>query len=125
MVLWVKQTSSLVAQLLVLVAIMMAALTTKVVDASYPPAISNFGTTASGRSSGITTPTAEEEIDMGTTLVALKFKHGVIVGADTQTSASTYVSNRFAQKISPIILPPKSPMNNEDDTNIGNYWDGT
>ena len=121
MVLWMKQTSSLVAPLLVLVAIMMAALTTKVVDASYPPAISNFGTTASGRNSGITTPTAEEEIDMGTTLVALKYRHGVIVGADTQTSASTYVSNRFARKLDSIVFGTQRGQKEPDASSGDNF----
>lgn len=37
---------------------------------------------------------------MGTTIVALRTKEGVVVGADTRTSMSTMVSNRFAEKIS-------------------------
>jgi 20S proteasome subunit beta 1 len=52
------------------------------------------------------TATATPEIDMGTTLVALKYKHGVVVGADTQTSSSTYVSNRFAHKLDSLWLDP-------------------
>jgi len=39
---------------------------------------------------------------MGTTLVALKFKDGVVVAADTRTSVSGYVSNKFARKINVI-----------------------
>ena len=42
------------------------------------------------------------EISMGTTLVAVKYRSGVIVAADSRTSVSGYVSNRFAQKITPI-----------------------
>mmetsp|Transcript_5904 Transcript_5904/g.14265 ORF Transcript_5904/g.14265 Transcript_5904/m.14265 type:complete len:278 (+) Transcript_5904:94-927(+) len=45
----------------------------------------------------------KEEIDLGTTLVAIKYKHGVVVGADTRTSVSGYVSNKFAYKINPIL----------------------
>lgn len=41
-------------------------------------------------------------IDLGTTLVALKYKDGVIVAADTRTSASSYVSHRSADKIVPV-----------------------
>jgi 20S proteasome subunit beta 1 len=41
-------------------------------------------------------------INMGTTIVAMKSKQGVIVGADTRTSQGTMVSNRFAEKISTI-----------------------
>ena len=37
---------------------------------------------------------------MGTTIVALKTKQGVVVGADTRTSQGTMVSNRFAHKLS-------------------------
>lgn len=39
---------------------------------------------------------------MGTTLVALCCKGGVVVGADTRTSVSGYVSNRFAHKCTPL-----------------------
>lgn len=43
------------------------------------------------------------EINLGTTLVAMKFDGGVVVAADTQTSAGTYVSNKFAKKINLLI----------------------
>ncbi len=48
---------------------------------------------------------ASEEIDLGTTLVAIKYKGGVVVGADTRTSVGGYVSNKFAYKINPIFDP--------------------
>lgn len=48
------------------------------------------------------------EIDLGTTLVALKFKHGVIVAADTRTSVSGYVSNKFAKKINVVVNEPET-----------------
>ena len=41
-------------------------------------------------------------IDMGTTLVALHYRDGIVVGADTRTSSYPYVSNREAYKITPI-----------------------
>lgn len=47
----------------------------------------------------------QEEIDLGTTLVAIKYSGGVVVGADTRTSAGGYVSNKFAYKINPIFEP--------------------
>ena len=36
------------------------------------------------------------EISMGTTILAVRYKGGVVVGADTRTSVSGYVSNRYA-----------------------------
>mmetsp|Transcript_26745 Transcript_26745/g.39560 ORF Transcript_26745/g.39560 Transcript_26745/m.39560 type:complete len:242 (+) Transcript_26745:42-767(+) len=44
----------------------------------------------------------QQEVDLGTTLVAVAFKGGVVVGADTRTSVGGYVSNRFADKIFPV-----------------------
>lgn len=46
---------------------------------------------------------ASEEISLGTTLVALKFEGGVVVGADSRTSSSVMVSNKFAKKINLIV----------------------
>ena len=43
---------------------------------------------------------SNQEVSMGTTIVALRTKEGVVVGADTRTSMSTMVSNRFADKVS-------------------------
>jgi 20S proteasome subunit beta 1 len=42
------------------------------------------------------------EVDLGTTVVAIKYEGGVVVGADTRTSISSYVSNRYANKIVPL-----------------------
>ena len=50
-----------------------------------------------------TTNNKSKEIDLGTTLVAIKFKGGVVVGADTRTSVGGYVSNKLAYKINPIF----------------------
>jgi len=42
-------------------------------------------------------------VDLGTTLVAVKFDRGVVVGSDTRTSqGGGYVSHRYAHKIVPI-----------------------
>jgi 20S proteasome subunit beta 1 len=43
------------------------------------------------------------EVDLGTTLVAIRYKDGVVVGADTRTSVGTYVSNRYSDKIEPVL----------------------
>lgn len=44
----------------------------------------------------------KDGIDMGTTLVALHYRDGIVIGADTRTSSFPYVSNREAYKITPI-----------------------
>lgn len=44
-------------------------------------------------------------ISMGTTILALRYKNGVIVAADTRSSVSGYVSNRFATKITFLLDP--------------------
>jgi 20S proteasome subunit beta 1 len=45
------------------------------------------------------------KVNLGTTLVAIKYSGGVVVGADTRTSVGGYVSNKFAYKINPIFQP--------------------
>ena len=51
---------------------------------------------------------APKEVSMGTTIVALRTKQGVIVGADTRTSQGSMVSNRYANKLS--FLYQKGPV---------------
>lgn len=42
-------------------------------------------------------------IDLGTTIVAIQYKDGVVMGADTRTSVSgSYVSHRYATKLVPV-----------------------
>ena len=52
---------------------------------------------------------------MGTTIIALKYNQGVVVGADTRTSVSGYVSNRLAQKID-ILVSDKIIVSQDHDT---------
>jgi len=49
-------------------------------------------------------------VSMGTTILAVRYKDGVIVAADTRTSVSGYVSNRFASKVTFILEPPIENM---------------
>jgi 20S proteasome subunit beta 1 len=49
------------------------------------------------------TAVAFEDISMGTTILAMKYKDGVIVAADTRTSSGTYVSNKMARKLNVIL----------------------
>lgn len=45
----------------------------------------------------------DAEVSMGTTILAIRYRDGVVVGADSRTSVSGYVSNRFATKISFVL----------------------
>jgi 20S proteasome subunit beta 1 len=49
-----------------------------------------------------TAAAAANSIQLGTTLVAIPFDQGICVGADTRTSQGTYVSHRYAHKITPV-----------------------
>ncbi len=40
---------------------------------------------------------------MGTTILAVRFRGGVVAGADTRTSVSGYVSNRYAAKLTFVL----------------------
>lgn len=53
------------------------------------------------------------EVDMGTTILAVPYDGGVVVGADSRTSASGYVSNRFAVKID-FLLDAAADDDDED-----------
>lgn len=44
-----------------------------------------------------------DEVSMGTTILAVRYKGGVVVGADTRTSVSGYVSNRYAAKLTFVL----------------------
>lgn len=44
----------------------------------------------------------QPQVDLGTTLVAVRYNQGVVVAADSRTSVGTYVSNRYAHKLAPI-----------------------
>ena len=46
---------------------------------------------------------AQDEVSMGTTILAVRYKGGVVVGADTRTSVSGYVSNRYAAKLTFVL----------------------
>ncbi|KAI5165551.1 20S proteasome subunit beta 1 [Nematocida sp. ERTm5] len=45
----------------------------------------------------------EKAASLGTTIIAVKYKDGVILGADSRTSMGTYVSNRVTRKITKLI----------------------
>merc|ERR1711978_172845 len=43
-----------------------------------------------------------EEVSTGTTLVAVEFDGGVVIGADSRTSMGTWVANRVTDKLTPV-----------------------
>merc|ERR1711863_106184 len=43
-----------------------------------------------------------EEVSTGTTLVAVEFEGGVVIGADSRTSMGTWVANRVTDKLTPV-----------------------
>ncbi|CAF0932031.1 unnamed protein product [Adineta ricciae] len=44
----------------------------------------------------------QQPVSTGTTIVAVEYDGGVIIGADTRTSAGTFVMNRFTDKLTPL-----------------------
>jgi 20S proteasome subunit beta 1 len=47
----------------------------------------------------------EDEIRMGTTILAVRYHGGIITGADTRTSSNGYVTNRYATKLTFVLDP--------------------
>ncbi|KAJ3128015.1 Proteasome subunit beta type-1 [Nowakowskiella sp. JEL0407] len=42
------------------------------------------------------------EVDLGTTIMAVQFKDGVIVGADSRTTTGSYIANRVTDKLTSV-----------------------
>lgn len=42
------------------------------------------------------------EVSLGTSIMAVTFKHGVILGADSRTTTGTYIANRVSDKLTQI-----------------------
>lgn len=45
---------------------------------------------------------SSNEMSTGTTLVAVEYEGGVVLGADSRTSMGTYVANRTTDKLTPV-----------------------
>jgi len=43
------------------------------------------------------------DISLGTTIIAVQFDGGVVLGADSRTSSGTYIANRVQDKITPLV----------------------
>ena len=50
----------------------------------------------------ISTKTSEE-VSTGTTILAVSYDGGVVLGADSRVTTGTYVSNRASDKITPLF----------------------
>ena len=44
----------------------------------------------------------KKEHSMGTTIMAMKYKDGVIIGADSRTTTGAYIANRVSDKLTPV-----------------------
>lgn len=44
----------------------------------------------------------DEPVSTGTTIMAVEYKDGVVIGADSRTSSGSYVANRFTDKLTQI-----------------------
>ena len=42
-------------------------------------------------------------VSMGTSIIAVTFNGGVILGADSRTSTGSYIANRVADKVGPCM----------------------
>eukprot|EP00735_Rhodelphis_limneticus_P001069 TRINITY_DN11619_c0_g1::TRINITY_DN11619_c0_g1_i1::g.22101::m.22101 TRINITY_DN11619_c0_g1::TRINITY_DN11619_c0_g1_i1::g.22101 ORF type:complete len:244 (+),score=23.83,sp/Q55GJ6/PSB6_DICDI/60.48/3e-95,Proteasome/PF00227.21/1.6e-45 TRINITY_DN11619_c0_g1_i1:43-732(+) len=47
-------------------------------------------------------PSLDDEHSMGTTIIAVEFDGGVVLGADSRTSTGSYVANRVSDKLTPV-----------------------
>ncbi|XP_059087009.1 proteasome subunit beta type-6-like [Tigriopus californicus] len=57
---------------------------------------------AAGLGMGSAPSGASTEMSTGTTLVAVEYAGGVVLGADSRTSMGTYVANRTTDKLTPV-----------------------
>ncbi|GLC46633.1 hypothetical protein PLESTB_001761900 [Pleodorina starrii] len=48
------------------------------------------------------TPSTSMPVSMGTSIIAVTFNGGVILGADSRTSTGNYIANRVTDKITPL-----------------------
>lgn len=53
--------------------------------------------------SAITDAEYTRDISLGTTIIAVTFDGGVVLGADSRTSSGSYIANRVQDKITPLL----------------------
>lgn len=71
-------------------------------DADGLPRLAPSGSHSSWASCEAGAPSAPVAVETGTTIVACCYSGGVVLGADTRTSAGSYVVNRAARKITKL-----------------------
>jgi len=67
-----------------------------------PLSLSSLSTSHSSNSMQAPLPNNNSEHMMGTSIMAVAYDGGVVMGADSRTSTGTYVANRVSDKISPV-----------------------
>lgn len=84
---------------------------TLIQDPSFPkdvaPNVTQNGPVQEGRKTfavdpSIVDPQMEEAVSLGTTIIAVSFKDGVILAADSRTSSGSYVVNRCSNKLTKL-----------------------
>lgn len=53
--------------------------------------------------SAVTDGEIARDVSLGTTIIAVQFDGGVVLGADSRTSSGSYVANRVQDKITPLL----------------------
>lgn len=53
--------------------------------------------------SAVTDAEFTRDISLGTTIIAVTFDGGVVLGADSRTSSGSYIANRVQDKITPLV----------------------
>ena len=47
-------------------------------------------------------PLKKGEVNLGTTIMAVEFEGGVVVGADSRTTTGSYIANRVTDKLTQV-----------------------
>nr|XP_046236734.1 proteasome subunit beta type-6 [Scatophagus argus] len=63
--------------------------------------MSNFGQNISTKSDLVPDWTSQE-VSTGTTIMAVEYDRGVVIGADSRTTTGAYIANRVTDKLTPI-----------------------
>jgi 20S proteasome subunit beta 1 len=56
------------------------------------------------------------EVDLGTSIMAVQYNGGVVLGADSRTSNGSYVANRATDKITPLASQVRASGSDDRET---------